>query len=98
MDGDTERVRVKYDMKYTGNPTGITVGDLKRLLADWPETRPDGEPTEVWVETGIGLSGPCIEAIPLNCRLRDDGTASADLMLRPSDEAWNHVRELFRKV
>lgn len=30
-------------------PEGLTVRDLKRLVADWPETHRDGSPTLVFI-------------------------------------------------
>jgi len=46
----------------------ITVAQLKKLLADWPEVDGDGEPTQVWIETGEMLSSPAVMACPLNRR------------------------------
>jgi len=34
----------------------MTVKQLKEILKDWPETKENGEPTEVWLETGLMLS------------------------------------------
>ena len=33
-------------------PNGLTVKELKTIVADWPEVDHLGEPTEVWIETG----------------------------------------------
>lgn len=44
----------------------LTVKELKAFIADWPETDKDGEPAEVWVETGDNLSSPAIEVCKLN--------------------------------
>lgn len=68
---------------------GVTVAELKKHIADWPETDAMGEPTEVWLETGYQLSSPCMSIELLNCRIRDDGTHTSDLLLCPSETAWN---------
>jgi len=34
----------------------MTVKELKEVLKDWPEVDSEGEPTEVWIETGLMLS------------------------------------------
>ena len=63
----------------------MTVTELKRLLADWPETDAHGSPSEVWIETGFALSSAVIAAAELN---------DTDLLLesarfdRPGD-GWN---------
>lgn len=57
-------------------PNGLTVKELKEIVADWAETDEDGEPTEVWIETGWCLSSVVIEVCPLNKREK-----SADLIL-----------------
>jgi hypothetical protein len=31
---------------------GLTVTELKRIIQDWPEVDDNGDPTEVWFETG----------------------------------------------
>lgn len=31
-------------------PAGMTVRDLKKIIAEWPEEKEDGTLTEVWVE------------------------------------------------
>jgi len=68
---------------------GVTVAELKKHIAAWPETDAMGEPTEVWLETGHQLSGPCMSVELLNYRMRDDGTHTSDLLLCPSETAWN---------
>lgn len=59
---------------------GITVSDLKRIINDWPETNNYGDPTEVWIETGAGLSSICVGGGPLNWRM-EEGVEWADLLL-----------------
>ena len=36
----------------------MTIKELKEIIKDWPETTKDGEPTEVWIETGLMLGSP----------------------------------------
>jgi hypothetical protein len=67
----------------------VTVAELKAFIADWPETDTNGEPTEVWVETGQDLTSPCTEVWPLNLRIRGDGTPTSDLCFNPAPAAWN---------
>jgi len=65
---------------------GMTVADLKALIRGWPETRPDGEPCEVWIETGRNSSRMVCAAMPLNYRISEDGkTTWADIILAPHD-------------
>lgn len=47
-------------------PNGLTVRELKALIADWPETDHMGEDSEVWVETSEGLSNVVKKVWPLN--------------------------------
>ena len=70
------------NMKIHSFQNGMTVADLKRLIADWPETDEDGEPCEVWLGNGGGLSNQAMEAVPLNMRSSEDGSKKwADLLL-----------------
>jgi len=68
--------RSAASMQMKSFPNGLTVKDLKEIIADWDETDEDGAPTEVWIETGWGLSSVVIEVTPLNKREK-----SADLIL-----------------
>ena len=77
-------------MKLSNFPTeplfsrsGVTVAELKKYIADWPETNRDGEPTEVWVRDGDGYSHPCGVVYPLNVRTMDDGSKTSDLLFEP---------------
>jgi hypothetical protein len=72
---------------------GVTVAELKKHIASWPETDAMGEPTEVWLETGHQLSSPCMSVELLNYRMRDDGTHTSDLLLCPSETAWNPAND-----
>lgn len=64
---------------------GMTVVQLKQLLANWPETDEHGEPCEVWLGDGNGLSNQAKESRPLNMREREEtGRKSADLLLLPA--------------
>lgn len=46
------------------NPV-LTVSRLKAILSVWPETDSQGEPAEVWIETGYGLSSACLRLVQL---------------------------------
>ena len=58
-------------------PNGLTVTELKTIVADWPEVDHLGEPTEVWIETGKSLTSWAVEVGTLNYR-----EGSADLLIR----------------
>ena len=61
---------------------GMTVAELKTLIADWPETNEYGDPCEVWLGNGIGLSNMAKVASSLNSRESEDGSKKwADFML-----------------
>lgn len=70
------------------NNSGLTVAELKRHIEHWPETNERGEPTEVWIETGENLSGPCVAVEVLNRRTLEDGSETSDLLFC-SDRAKN---------
>jgi hypothetical protein len=63
----------------------VTVAELKRHIANWPETDSMGEPTEVWIETGKKLSSPCMAVELLNYRIKDDGSPTSDLLFCPAN-------------
>lgn len=63
------------------NKTGITVSELKKIVNNWPETNNYGDSTEVWIETGAGLSSQCVGIDPLNWRT-ENGVEWADLFLK----------------
>ena len=66
---------------------GMTVADLKRIVAEWPETAEDGEPCKVWLSDVSGTSNPVHEARPLDKRQSQDGTRHwADLLLQHKKE------------
>jgi hypothetical protein len=48
------------------NENGITVKELKEFIKDWPEVDDNGDPYEVWFQTGRGLSSVCTEVCKLN--------------------------------
>lgn len=51
---------------------GLTVAQLKAIIKDWPETNDEtGEPNEVWLGDGRGLSNQAREVSPLNWRASD---------------------------
>lgn len=61
---------------------GMTFTDLKKLIANWPEFDEFGEPCEVWLGFGGGLSSVATGACRLNSRVsEDDSTKWADLLL-----------------
>lgn len=61
---------------------GMTVRELKALVADWPEEDQDGEPTTVWLKTAPTLSSVVTSATSLNLRQSEDGKSSwSDLLL-----------------
>lgn len=64
---------------------GLTVKELKDLIKDWPETDHAGQPSEVFLQTGHMLSGPCRVAEPLNLR-GYPGNETADLLLSYTPE------------
>jgi len=47
-------------------PNGVKIKDLKEFLANMPDTDDNGEPAEVWIGTGMGLSNEAVELITLN--------------------------------
>ena len=49
-------------------PNGMTVAELKKALAGWPEIDEDGEPTEIWMMTGVSTSSMVTALWPLNVR------------------------------
>lgn len=51
----------------------LTVKQLKDILSNWPETRSNGSPTEVWINRGDNKSSPLQQIWPLD--KGDDGTA-----------------------
>lgn len=47
-------------------PNGLTVRELKALIADWPEVDDEGNEAEVWIEDECGLSNIVKQVWPLN--------------------------------
>lgn len=56
------------NVKVSLFPGGLTVKQLKEAIKNWPETNEDGNPTEVWIETGWCMSSVVVEITPLNKR------------------------------
>ena len=52
---------------------GLTVKELKEIIKDWPETRDDGSPTEVWLANKAGVSNIAVELSSLNVDENDVG-------------------------
>lgn len=72
----------KSDMQPRAYLNGMTVAELKEMVRDWPETDEFGEPCEVWLCDGQGLSNQALMATPLNMRQSEDKTKVwADFML-----------------
>lgn len=59
---------------------GLTVRELKEIVKDWPEEDVLGNPCEVWIGDGQGLSNQVREVSPLNFG-RSNGNKLADLIL-----------------
>lgn len=77
------------------NKKGITVAELKKVVAEWPETDDYGEPREVWLCTGVHLSSPVKHLQILNRRVHEDDTVSSDLLISPGDDhEWEHDTKL----
>jgi hypothetical protein len=53
---------------------GMTVRELKELILDWPETDENGDPCEVWLCDGKGISNQAKKASSLNARESEDGS------------------------
>lgn len=45
---------------------GMTIKELKAAINEWPELDSNGEPNNVWVETGAGLSSLATSLWPLS--------------------------------
>jgi hypothetical protein len=64
---------------------GMTVRQLKHLVRDWPEEDDDGDPTQVFIETGPGLTSSVTMAVTLNERRSEDGSKKWSDLLLESD-------------
>lgn len=74
--------RTRQTLQALDFPNGMTVAELKAMVRDWPETDEYGNPCEVWLCDGEGLSNQARMATPLNKRQSEDGTKLwADFML-----------------
>lgn len=64
-------------------PNGLTVAELKALIADWPETDANGEPCFVWIGSGATCASNAVTTVwPLNHRYSEDGkTEWAEILL-----------------
>jgi len=74
-------------MKITSFRNGLTVRELKELIKDWPEEDVYGNPCEVWMATGKGLSCMVVEVTPLNYR-KIDGFVWSDILFCVDDSIW----------
>jgi len=59
------------------------MAEFKNHVAGRPETDAEGEPTEVWLESGRYRSSLCARVEVLNRRVCEDGTPTGDLLLGP---------------
>ena len=59
---------------------GITVEELKGIVAGWPSTAADGTPCEVWVEHN-GITNQVKSVWPLDICVGNNIEESADLLL-----------------
>ena len=69
-------------LKLQDFPNGLTVRELKKIVADWPEENVLGDLTTVWVDNSEGLSSEVRSVWPLNVRDKDEAI-SADIMFSP---------------
>jgi hypothetical protein len=71
-------------MRMQKFPKGLTVAELKPIVAGWSEIDEDGEPREVWVGVGNGLASQVAAIWPLNPHTDENHRIlSADLQLEP---------------
>lgn len=59
---------------------GLTVKELKEILDKCPDNRPNGDPTEVWIETGEMLSSIVTSVCKLNSRIDESGNWFWDIL------------------
>ena len=73
---------------YTNN--GLTVRELKKFIASWPEEDYLGNPTEVWIETGF-----CSSSVVVCAEILNERENRGDLLL--SSNAYEHkINELMK--
>jgi hypothetical protein len=63
-------------------PQGITVKELKEILAHWPETNGRGEPTRVWIESSTNLMESVVREVTSGQVDLTDPQTAADVYLR----------------
>lgn len=68
-------------MKHFRFENGLTVAQLKAILADWPDADKDGRPHEVWIGGGLEKSSRAKEVLPIDKRYDGFGDEGADLLL-----------------
>ena len=68
-------------MKTTHFPNGLTVADLKRVIAKWPETNTFGEPTIVRFRPKGDMVFPIFETCPLKVSWDKKRRLSRDFIL-----------------
>lgn len=60
----------------------VTVSQLKAIIAEWPELDEEGDPNQVWLATGDGLSSPCISVFQFS---------HMDIILEPDESVWKQT-------
>ena len=76
-------------MKITSFRNGLTVRELKELIKDWPEENMYGEPCEVWMDVGSGMTCMVVEVCPLNYR-EQDGVVWSDVLFSVDESVWEN--------
>jgi hypothetical protein len=66
-------------------PQGLTVPELKSLVASWPDTDEDGAPLEVWVGTRVGMFRPIVRALTVTAPSERHGGKVQDLLLETDE-------------
>lgn len=59
----------------------MTVSELKSIISSWPEAHLNGDPCEVWISNGAGLSSEAREVWPLNVQADVPGCLTYDMII-----------------
>ena len=62
-------------------PQGITVKELKDILAGWPEQDGHGNPTQVWIKHPVGKAVSVVQSVSNSGVDLTDPQAAADIYL-----------------
>lgn len=68
--------------------SGITIKQLKELLNDWPETKPDGSPNRVLVDTRSLRGMPGVASSAANSSGNLDLAAGTGVPFDCDGETW----------